>query len=89
MGWGVCSFPSCPHQEVFTLPPLAWIRWMTVPLAASRYGSQSKNVIWLAQWETAAAHTGSDGYKVVCKHQEMVLAIPRGTVHHSGIGWIK
>ncbi|KAJ8659283.1 hypothetical protein O0I10_004997 [Lichtheimia ornata] len=40
-----------------------------VPLAATGYGSQSKNAVWLAQCETAAAHTGSDGYKVICKHQ--------------------
>ncbi|CDH54740.1 predicted protein [Lichtheimia corymbifera JMRC:FSU:9682] len=28
----------------------------------------------------AAAHTGLDGYKVFCKHQEMVLGIPQGKV---------
>ncbi|KAJ8652966.1 hypothetical protein O0I10_011347 [Lichtheimia ornata] len=40
-----------------------------VPLAATGYGSQNKNAVWLAQCETAAAHSGSDGYKVIYKHQ--------------------
>ncbi|CDH61269.1 predicted protein [Lichtheimia corymbifera JMRC:FSU:9682] len=30
--------------------------------------------------ETAAEHTGSDGYKVICKHQKVVLGIPKGKV---------
>ncbi|CDH61060.1 predicted protein [Lichtheimia corymbifera JMRC:FSU:9682] len=39
--------------------------------------------------ETAAAHTGSDGYMVVCKHQEMVLGIPQGKVIILGFVTVK
>ncbi|KAJ8663494.1 hypothetical protein O0I10_000736 [Lichtheimia ornata] len=45
----------CRHEKRMLLLPytsftVAWTCWMMVPLAATRYGSQSKNAVWLAQW---------------------------------------
>ncbi|CDH59125.1 predicted protein [Lichtheimia corymbifera JMRC:FSU:9682] len=67
MGCRVCSLPRCPPQEVFTLPlGLNMLDDGTCGSSNNKALISQQEHCMLAQWETAAAHTGSDEYQAIC-----------------------